>query len=81
MFDLEDLKAKVAATMGARPSMLVIINSLADQFDETLAQDGLDKNSKTAQLVASMRKEAESITHLAQIGTPVRDLQNLEGEK
>lgn len=67
--DLDKLKSKVAATKGAAPSMLLLLNELADLFGETLKEDGLDDNSQTAKLIVLVRAEAASLAHLAEIGT------------
>lgn len=67
--EIDVLKAKVAATMGASPSVRVLIDEITDKLAQTMQADGLSSDSKTAEFVAQLRTEAPSLAHLAEIGT------------
>ena len=65
----KELAAKVAATKGASPSVSLLINEVVDHLEETMREDGIASDSRTAQFVARLRTEAPGLAHLAEIGT------------
>lgn len=70
MADFAELKAEVERIKAVRPSIVAIINGIADKVAAAVAANDAGDNSELATLSADVRTEADAFAAVAVAGTP-----------
>lgn len=70
MADFSQLEADVTALEGVVPSVVVIINGIADQIAAAVAADNLADNTQTAALAGRVRSQADALAAAAAANNP-----------
>ena len=65
MADFTQLEAQVTALEGVVPSVIAIINGIADQIAEAVAADNLADDSASAMLADRVRAQADTLATAA----------------
>lgn len=69
--DFSQLEAEVARIKQVRPSVVAIIDGIADRVQAAVDADNAGDNSKLASLSSDLRGEADALAEAAVRGTPV----------
>lgn len=68
--DFSTLKTEVTRIEEVVPSVVAIINGIADKIAEAVAADNLSDNTETAGLADRVRAQADALAAAAVAGTP-----------
>lgn len=68
--DFSALSAEVTRIEEVVPSVVAIINGIADKIAEAVAADNLSDNTETAGLADRVRAQADALAQAAVAGTP-----------
>jgi hypothetical protein len=69
--DFSQLEAEVARIKQVRPSVVAIIDGIADRVQAAVDADNAGDNTKLASLAADLRAEGDALAEAAVRGTPV----------